>query len=98
MAELIVQITTTIPAGVATDEVDRRRAAEATRAKELAGSGNLIRLWRPIGERRSIGVWSARDVVDLHANVLSTLPLAPWMTFEVTAVVPHPNDPGLAQA
>jgi muconolactone D-isomerase len=37
-------------------EVNRRRAAEAVRARELAAAGNLARLWRPIGGLRSIGV------------------------------------------
>ncbi|NKE61742.1 muconolactone delta-isomerase [Lentzea sp. PSKA42] len=94
MREFIVEITTTIPDGTSRSEVDERRAAEAVRAKELTASGNLVRLWRPIGEMRSIGLWRADDEDDLHANVLGTLPLSPWMTFAVTAVQPHPNDPG----
>jgi len=94
MREFIVEITTTIPDGTSQSEVDERRAAEAVRAKELTASGNLVRLWRPVGEMRSIGVWAAADEDDLHTNVLGTLPLSPWMTFEVTAVQPHPNDPG----
>jgi muconolactone D-isomerase len=64
------------------------------RAKELTASGNLARLWRPIGEMRSIGLWRADDEDDLHANVLGSLPLSPWMAFKVTSVQPHPNDPG----
>ncbi|KJK33276.1 muconolactone delta-isomerase [Lentzea aerocolonigenes] len=94
MREFIVEITTTIPDGTSQSEVDSRRALEAVRAKELAASGNLVRLWRPIGEMRSIGLWQADDEDDLHANVLGTLPLSPWMAFNVTAVQPHPNDPG----
>ncbi|MGW6929584.1 muconolactone Delta-isomerase family protein [Lentzea sp. NPDC054927] len=94
MREFIVEITTAIPDGTSQSEVDDRRAAEAVRAKELTTSGNLVRLWRPIGETRSIGLWRAEDEDDLHANVLGTLPLSPWMTFAVTAVQSHPNDPG----
>jgi muconolactone D-isomerase len=94
MREFIVEITTTIPDGTSQSEVDSLRALEAVRAKELAASGNLVRLWRPIGEMRSIGLWQADDEDDLHANVLGTLPLSPWMAFHVTAVQPHPNDPG----
>jgi muconolactone delta-isomerase len=94
MREFIVEITTTIPEGTPESEVDARRAAEAVQAKELTISGNLVRLWRPIGEMRSIGLWRADDEADLHARVLGTLPLSPWMRFDVTAVQPHPNDPG----
>ncbi|MFS8099621.1 muconolactone Delta-isomerase family protein [Lentzea alba] len=94
MREFIVEITTTFPEAMDQSEVDSLRAAEAVRAKELTASGNLVRLWRPIGEMRSIGLWLADDEDDLHAHVLGTLPLSPWMTFNVTAVQPHPNDPG----
>jgi len=93
MKEFIVEIVTTIPDGTSPGEVDERRAAEAIRAKELAATGNLVRLWRPVGELRSIGLWRAEDEADLHERVLGTLPLRPWMSFTVTAVQPHPNDP-----
>ncbi|MDV6271376.1 muconolactone Delta-isomerase family protein [Rhodococcus globerulus] len=51
-------------------------------------------MWRPVGGLRSIGVWLAADEADLHINVLDTLPLRPWMSIAVTALQPHPNDPG----
>lgn len=94
MQDFLVEITTTIPDGTPQSEVDARRAAEAARAKELAASGHLVRLWRPVGQLRSVGIWRAEDEADLRANVLGTLPLAAWMTPVVTALEPHPNDPG----
>jgi muconolactone D-isomerase len=96
MREFLVEITTDIPEGTDPAEVDRRRAAEAVRAKELAATGNLARLWRPVGELRSIGLWRAANENELHEKVLGTLPLRSWMTLSVTAVEPHPNDPGKA--
>ncbi|MEU9987663.1 muconolactone Delta-isomerase family protein [Streptomyces sp. NPDC048045] len=94
MNEYLVEITTTIPEGTTPEEVDRRRTAETARARELAADGHLARLWRPVGELRSIGIWRATDEDELHDNVLGTLPLRPWMTITVTALEPHPNDPG----
>jgi len=101
MREFIVEMTTTIPEGTEQSEVDARRAAELARVKELAATGNAARLWWRAGEwpegvRRSIGVWRADDEADLHANVLGTLPLRPWMEIKVTALRPHFNDPGRA--
>ncbi|MFB7125639.1 MULTISPECIES: muconolactone Delta-isomerase family protein [unclassified Kitasatospora] len=96
MQEFLVEITTSVPEGTAEEEVDRRRAAEAVRARELAATGHLARLWRPVGERRSIGVWRAADEARLRAEVLGSLPLRPWMTVVVTPLEPHPNDPGPA--
>lgn len=97
MREFIVEITTTIPEGTDQSEVDERRAAEAVHAKELAAAGHLVRLWRPVGQKRSIGLWRAADETELREKVLGRLPLAPWMTFEVTPVEPHPNDPGTSK-
>ncbi|QFZ73512.1 muconolactone delta-isomerase [Streptomyces fagopyri] len=96
MREFLVEITTTIPEGTSQDEVDSRRAAEAVRAGELAATGHLARLWRPVGELRSLGIWRAADEDELHEKVLGTLPLRPWMNLNVTALESHPNDPGKA--
>jgi muconolactone D-isomerase len=98
MKEFLVEITTDIPPDTDPAEVDRRRAAEAVRAKELAATGHLGRLWRPVGELRSIGLWRATDEAELREKVLGTLPLRPWMTLVVTPVESHPNDPGKADS
>jgi muconolactone D-isomerase len=94
MKEFLVEITTHIPEGTDPAEVDRRNSAEAVRAGELAASGHLVRLWRPVGEVRSISLWRANDEAELQHKILGTLPLRPWMSLTVTAVQPHPNDPG----
>jgi muconolactone D-isomerase len=94
MQEFLVELTTTVPEGTDPAEVTRRRTAEAVRARELAAAGHLVRLWRPVGALRSIGLWRAADEAELHEEVLGTLPLRPWMTAVVTRVEPHPSDPG----
>ncbi|BBC93472.1 muconolactone Delta-isomerase family protein [Streptomyces griseofuscus] len=94
MREFLVEITTSVPAGVTEEQVAERRAAEAVRARELAATGHLARLWRPVGEKRSIGVWRADDEAELREKVLGTLPLRPWMSLTVTPLESHPNDPG----
>ncbi|MFE7890497.1 muconolactone Delta-isomerase family protein [Streptomyces sp. NPDC057412] len=96
MKEFLVELTTTVPEGTDRAVVDERRAAEAVRAKELTAQGHLFRLWRPVGELRSIGVWLADDEAELRAKVLGSLPLWPWMTAVITPLQSHPNDPGRA--
>ena len=96
MKEFLVELTTQFPRDMAAEEIDRLRAAERGRAKELAAQGHLVRLWRPVGELRSIGLWRAADEAELRAKVLGTLPLFPWMTALVTPLAAHPNDPGTA--
>jgi muconolactone D-isomerase len=95
--EFLTEITTTVPTGTDPAEVDRRRAAESVRARELTALGHLVRLWRPVGEMRSIGVWRAADEVEIR-SVLASLPLHSWMTITVTPLVSHPNDPTPAGA
>ena len=94
MKEFLVELRTAFPEDMAATEIARLRAAEAVRAGELAGQGHLVRLWRPVGELRSIGLWRAADEAELRSKVLGTLPLFPWMTVAVTPVAAHPNDPG----
>lgn len=98
MRESLAEITTTVPEGTSHDEADRRHAAEAVRAAEPAATGNPARLWRPVGEPRSIGLWRAAAEEELHAKVLGTLPLRPWTTRTVTPLESHPNDPARAAA
>ena len=94
MREFLVEITTSVPAGVTEEQVAERRAAEAVRARELAATGHLARLWRPVGEKRSIGGWRADDEAELREKVLGTLPLRPWMSLTVIPLESRPNDPG----
>ncbi|MER7196239.1 muconolactone delta-isomerase [Streptomyces sp. CB01635] len=68
-------------------------AAEAVRAKELAGQGHLVRLWKTPGERRALGLWRARDAAEMQ-TVLDSLPQAPWLSMETTPLSEHPSDPG----
>ncbi|MFE7216724.1 muconolactone Delta-isomerase family protein [Streptomyces sp. NPDC057611] len=94
MKEFLVELTTTVPEGTDPAEVDRRRTEESVRAGELAAAGHLVRLWRPVGELRSIGLWRAADEGELYEKMLGTLPLWPWMASVVTVLESHPNDPG----
>lgn len=93
--EYLVTMTTRVPAGTSELVVDEVRAREVQRAAELAGSGYLLRLWRPplrSGEWRSLGLFSAPDEVQLE-QVLASMPLRIWRSDAVLPLSPHPNDP-----
>lgn len=95
--EFLIEITTVVPPDTPPEEVARRQAGEAERARELAAAGHLVRLWRPVGERRSVGLWRAADATEM-GRVLDSLPLRSWMTITVTDLEPHPNDPSARPA
>jgi muconolactone delta-isomerase len=96
--EYLVTMTTHVPEATPEQAVDDVRAREAARSRELAAQGHLLRLWRPPlepGEWRTLGLFAAADDSQLE-QVLASMPLRVWRTDEVTALSPHPNDPGLA--
>jgi muconolactone D-isomerase len=94
--EYLVTMTTHVPEGTPDKTVDDVRGREAARSRELAAQGNLLRLWRPPlrpGEWRTLGLFAAADDRRLR-QVLASMPLRVWRTDEVTALSPHPSDPG----
>jgi muconolactone delta-isomerase len=92
--EFLTTFTLKVPGGTPKEAVDGSHAREAVRAHELAEQGHLLRLWTLPGEARSLGLWRAADGAEMHA-ILESLPLAQWMTSEVTPLSSHPNDPAL---
>ena len=92
LQEFLSTFTETVPASVPKQAVDKTRTQEAARAHELAKEGQLLRLWTLPGESRALGLWRAQDAAEMQ-TILDSLPLAPWMTVEVTPLSVHPNDP-----
>jgi muconolactone delta-isomerase len=92
--EFLTTFTIAVPEGTPERAVDDTEAREAQRAKELAGQGHLLRLWRLPGDSRALGLWRARDPAEMQA-ILRSLPLDAWMTVETTPLTAHPSDPGL---
>src|SRR5213080_2168172 len=58
--EFLTTLTTAVPEGTPDRVVDDTEAREAQRAKELAGQGHLLRLWRLPDRSRTLGLWRAR--------------------------------------
>jgi muconolactone delta-isomerase len=93
--EYLVTMTTLVPDGTADELVQEIRSREAGRARELAGQGHLLRLWRPPlqpGEWRSLGLFAAADEIELE-DVLASMPLRVWRSDQVLPLSAHPNDP-----
>jgi muconolactone delta-isomerase len=94
--EFLVDMVTTVPAGVTEPEIDAVRVREAARSRELAAQGHLLRLWRPPlnpGEWRTWGLFRAADATELE-SLLASMPLRVWRHDTVTPLAAHPSDPG----
>ena len=92
--EFLTTFTIRIPEGTSGQAVDDTEAREAQRAKELAGQGHLLRLWRLPGPSRALGLWNAGNPAEMQA-ILKSLPMDPWMTIETTPLSRHPSDPAM---
>jgi muconolactone delta-isomerase len=93
--EFLTTFTVTFPPDADQDEVDRARAGEAERTRELADEGTLVRLWMLApepGSWRALGLWRTDDAAQLQ-TVITSLPLDRWMTTETTPLTAHPSDP-----
>ena len=68
------------------------KAAEKVRGQELVDAGKLRRIWRIPGRRAVFALYRVESTEELH-EILSSLPLFPWMDIEVTALSAHALDP-----
>lgn len=71
-------------------DFDRLKAAEKKRAEELQRQGTWRHLWRIAGCYANYSIFDVPDHDTLH-QILSTLPLFPFMTVEVTPLARHPS-------
>jgi muconolactone D-isomerase len=69
---------------------DSLKAAEKARAQELQRQGKWLHLWRIAGEYANISVFDVGSHDELH-EILSTLPLFPFMDVLVTPLARHPS-------
>lgn len=90
--EFITHIETALPEDM-DEDLSKLLEEESDRTKQLHARGHLVRLWRPVGEKTSLGLWRAIDADELHREALDTLPLRQWMKIQVIPVESHPNDP-----
>ncbi len=92
--EFLITFAISVPEGTPRPAVENTEAREAQRVKELAGQGQVLRLWALPGSGRALGLWRARDAAEMQA-ILKSLPLDAWMTVETTPLTEHPSDPAL---
>ncbi|NUR99654.1 MAG: muconolactone Delta-isomerase [Kribbellaceae bacterium] len=65
-------------------------ARERARAVELQQAGVWPELWRIVGEYANISIFDVPSNDELH-DVLSSLPLFPYMKIHVTPLAKHPS-------
>ncbi len=79
-----------IPPEMDAAKADALTQLERARAQELQRAGTWRHLWRIAGRYANVSVFDVASPAELH-ELLSTLPLFPYMTITVTALTRHPS-------
>jgi muconolactone D-isomerase len=85
-----VEMQVNIPDNLDPGRVEEIKAAEKARAIELQKSGKWPHLWRVVGKYSNISILDVESNDELH-QLLSSLPLFPYMTMQVTPLARHPS-------
>ena len=70
--------------------VDKLRSDEKARAQQLQRDGIWRHLWRIVGAYANISIFDVESPDKLH-EILTSLPLFPFMKIEVTPLCRHPS-------
>jgi muconolactone D-isomerase len=85
-----VRMDVRLPAGMDSSERADILAKEKAYSQELQRSGKWPHLWRIAGEYANVSIFDVADNDELH-DLLSGLPLFPFMDLTVTPLATHPS-------
>lgn len=85
-----VEMDVRLPPDLDPDLAARLKATERARAQELQRSGRWRHLWRVAGRYANVSIFDVESPAELH-DLLSTLPLFPYMDVTVRALCRHPS-------
>lgn len=86
-----VRMDVSIPHDLDPAEREKLVANEKARALVVQRAGKWPHLWRLVGRYSNISVFDVDSTDELH-QILSSLPLFPFMSIEVSALAQHPSD------
>jgi muconolactone D-isomerase len=86
MAEMEVRLPHDMPA----EHAEQLKARERKYSQALQRDGRWPHLWRVAGRYANVSVLDVSSVDDLH-ELLSGLPLFPYLDIRVTPLAQHPN-------
>jgi muconolactone D-isomerase len=85
-----VEMDVRIPHDLDAAKADALKLAERERAQALQREGKWRHLWRHAGRYANTSVFDVASPQELH-DILSTLPLFPFMEISVTPLCRHPS-------
>ena len=85
-----VEMTVSIPSHLEQDKVADIVEREKKYAQALQQQGKWRHLWRVCGQYANVSIFDVEDNTELH-QILSGLPLFPYMQINVVALCRHPS-------
>ena len=85
-----VRMDVNIPNDLDPIRADELKRVERERAQALQAEGTWRHLWRIAGQYSNISIFDVETVQELH-DIVSTLPLFPFMDIAVTPLCRHPS-------
>lgn len=83
-----VEMTVMIPTDMPVETANEIKAREKAYSQDLQRSGVWRHIWRHAGEYKNTSIFDCTDNAHLH-EVLTGLPLFPWMDIKVTPLCRH---------
>jgi muconolactone D-isomerase len=86
----LVEMTVNLPPSMPVADADELKAREKELSQKLQCDGRWRHLWRIAGRYANVSVFDVASGDELH-ELLSSLPLFPYMEVRVTALAHHPS-------
>ncbi|PMR72054.1 muconolactone Delta-isomerase [Billgrantia endophytica] len=85
-----VEMTVKLPPEMPAEQAAKIKATEKAYSQELQRSGKWRHLWRVAGSYANVSVFDVEDNAELQ-EIVSNLPLFPWMEIRVKPLCRHPS-------
>jgi muconolactone D-isomerase len=79
-----------LPLDMPADVASEIKAREKAYSQDLQRSGKWRHIWRLAGEYANISIFDVESNAELH-DILTALPLFPYMNMSVTPLCRHPS-------
>lgn len=86
----VIEMDVRIPETWSDEKISDYITREKKTSQKWQKSGKWVYLWRVAGKYSNISVLEVESPDELH-NIISSLPLFPYMTIKVTSITKHPN-------
>ncbi|MBD3896762.1 muconolactone Delta-isomerase [Halomonas sp. ML-15] len=85
-----VEMTVKLPPEMPAEQAAKIKATEKAYSQELQRAGKWRHLWRVAGSYANVSIFDVEDNAELQ-EIVSNLPLFPYMEISVTPLCRHPS-------